>query len=78
MFLAGMETSVKKFIANSNKYVIIAITGVLVPLVLGILCSFLYVQDIKTNLFFGAVITATSVSITVETLIEMKKIKLLL
>ena len=75
MFLAGMETSVKKFIANSNKYVIIAITGVLVPLVLGILCSFLYVQDIKTNLFFGAVITATSVSITVETLIEMKKIK---
>lgn len=52
MFLAGMETSVKKFIANSNKYVIIAITGVLVPLVLGILCSFLYVQDIKTNLFY--------------------------
>ena len=35
----------------------------------------MYVQDLKTNLFFGAVITATSVSITVETLIEMKKIK---
>lgn len=75
MFLAGMETSIKKFIANSNKYVIIATMGVIVPLVLGILSSFLYVQDIKTNLFFGAVITATSVSITVETLIEMKKMK---
>lgn len=75
MFLAGMETSIKKFVANSNKYVIIAIAGVIVPLILGTTCSLMYIQDLKTNLFFGAVITATSVSITVETLIEMKKIK---
>ncbi len=75
MFLAGMETSIKKFIANSNKYVIIAIIGVIVPLILGTVVSLIYTQDLKTNLFFGAVITATSVSITVETLIEMKKIK---
>lgn len=75
MFLAGMETSIKKFISNSNKYVIIATIGVIVPLILGTIFSLLYIQDLKTNLFFGAVITATSVSITVETLIEMKKIK---
>lgn len=75
MFLAGMETSIKKFISDSNKYVIIAIAGVIVPLIMGTMCSLMYVQDLKTNLFFGAVITATSVSITVETLIEMKKIK---
>lgn len=75
MFLAGMETSIKKFISNSNKYVIIATLGVIVPLVLGTIFSLIYIQDLKTNLFFGAVITATSVSITVETLIEMKKIK---
>jgi len=75
MFLAGMETSIKKFIANSNKYIIIAGIGVVVPLILGTFASLIYVQDLKTNLFFGAAITATSVSITVETLIEMKKIK---
>ena len=75
MFLAGMETSIKKFIADSNKDVIIAAVGVVVPLILGAIFSLIYVQDFKTNLFFGAVITATSVSITVETLIEMKKIK---
>lgn len=75
MFLAGIETSIKKFIANSNKYIKIAVFGVIVPLILGTLCSLIYIQDFKTNLFFGAVITATSVSITVETLIEMKKIK---
>lgn len=75
MFLAGMETSIKKFISNSNKYVIIAVIGVVVPLILGTIFSLIYIQDLKTNLFFGAVITSTSVSITVETLIEMKKIK---
>ncbi len=75
MFLAGMETSIKKFISNSNKYIVIASIGVIVPLILGTLVSLIYVQDLKMNLFFGAVITATSVSITVETLIEMKKIK---
>ena len=68
MFLAGMETSIKKFISNGEKYLVIAAMGVVVPFIMG-------AQDFKTNLFFGAVITATSVSITVETLIEMKKIK---
>ena len=62
-------------LANSNKYVIIAAMGVIMPFLLGTIFSFIYVQDVKTNLFFGAVITATSVSITVESLIEMKKIK---
>ena len=66
MFLAGMETSIKKFIANSNKYIIIATLGVIVPLILGSVFSLIYIQDLKTNLFFGAVITATSVSIPVE------------
>lgn len=75
MFLAGMETSIKKFISNGEKYLVIAVLGVVTPLVLGTLFSLIYVQDFKTNLFFGAVITATSVSITVETLNEMKKIK---
>ena len=71
MFLAGMETSIKKFISNGEKYLVIAAMGVVVPFIMGALFSLIYVQD----LFFGAVITATSVSITVETLIEMKKIK---
>jgi Kef-type K+ transport system membrane component KefB len=51
MFLAGMETSIKKFIANSNKYIIIATIGVIVPLILGTICSLIYIQDLKTNLF---------------------------
>ena len=73
MFLAGMETSIKKFISNGEKYLVIAAMGVVVPFIMGALFSLIYVQDFKTNLFFGAVITATSVSITVETLIWNEK-----
>ncbi len=75
MFLAGMETSLKKFIPNTKKFVIIASLGVIVPFLFGVLFSRFYTTDFSLNLFFGAVITATSVSITVESLIELKKMK---
>lgn len=75
MFLAGLETSLKKFVAGTKKFVIIALIGVIIPLLLGFLFSKCYTLDNSLNLFFGAVITATSVSITVESLIEMKKLK---
>lgn len=75
MFLAGMETSLKKFMSGTKKFVMIASLGVIIPLLLGFLFSKCYTLDNSLNLFFGAVITATSVSITVESLMEMKKLK---
>lgn len=75
MFLAGMETSLKKFMAGTKKFVIIASLGVVIPLLFGFLFSKCYTLDNSLNLFFGIVITATSVSITVESLMEMKKLK---
>ncbi len=75
MFLAGMETSLKKFMEGSKKFVIIATIGVIIPLIFGFLFSKCYTLDNSLNLFFGVVITATSVSITVESLMEMKKLK---
>lgn len=75
MFLAGMETSLKKFMAGTKKFVTIASLGVIVPLLFGFLFSKCYTLDNSLNLFFGIVITATSVSITVESLMEMKKLK---
>lgn len=75
MFLAGMETSLKKFMAGTKKFVMIASLGVIIPLLFGFLFSKCYTLDNSLNLFFGIVITATSVSITVESLMEMKKLK---
>lgn len=75
MFLAGMETRLKSFIAGTKKFAIIAIMGIIFPLLFGFLFSRLYTNNFMENLIFGAVITSTSVSITIEALIELKKMK---
>lgn len=75
MFIAGMETRLKSFISGTKKFAIIAICGVITPLIFGFLFSKFYTSDFSENLFFGTVITATSVSITIEALIELKKMK---
>lgn len=75
MFIAGMETRLKSFISGTKKFAIIAVCGVIVPLIFGFLFSKFYTSNIAENLFFGIVITATSVSITIEALMELKKMK---
>lgn len=75
MFLAGMQTKLKKFISGTKKFAIIAFLGIFFPLGCGILASKLYSQDPSINLFFGLVLTISSVSITIESLMELKKLK---
>ena len=74
MFLAGLETNVEQFKKAGKSSLIIAILGILVPLTLGTLCAFLFYNNVLQNIFIGLVLTATSVSITVETLTEMGKL----
>lgn len=75
MFLVGMETRLKSFISGTKKFAIIAIVGVAFPLILGFIFSRLYTTNFTENFIFGAIITVSSVSITTEALIELKKIK---
>lgn len=74
MFLAGMETKFKSFLENTKQYFTIAIVGVIIPLFLGFLISTTYIQDFNTNLFLGILLTSTSVTITVESLIQANKL----
>lgn len=75
MFLAGMHTKLKKLIAGTKKFAIIAFLGAFFPIGCGILVSNLYTSDPSINLFFGLALTISSVSITIESLIELKKLK---
>ncbi|WP_349393518.1 cation:proton antiporter, partial [Clostridium perfringens] len=59
---------------------IIAVLGVIIPLVGGFFIANIFnkgndVNTILQNVFIGIILTATSVSITVETLKEMGKLK---
>ncbi|MDE6127910.1 MAG: cation:proton antiporter [Lachnospiraceae bacterium] len=82
MFSAGLETNLKELLKTGPKAFLIACAGVFVPLLGGAL---LYMGFYGTApwgseafykaVFVGVILTATSVSITVETLKEMGKLK---
>ena len=82
MFLAGLDTDFDDLKATGKSSVIIAFVGVLIPLGSGLLTYYLFFHGQRPDTmiflesaFVGIVLTATSVSITVETLREMGKLK---
>lgn len=82
MFSAGLDTDLKELKSNIGASLVTATIGVIVPLVGGFFAFGLYFHQDFTDynaflkcLFVGVVLTATSVSITVETLREMGKLQ---
>lgn len=82
MFSAGLGTNLKDLKSVGWKAFVIACAGVFVPLVCGTILymAFYGVEAVGTlgfyrAVFIGVVLTATSVSITVQTLAEMGKLK---
>ena len=76
MFSAGLETNIDELKKSGKASFIIALLGVLVPLVMGAGLTYFFNPsgNVLENIFVGVVLTATSVSITVETLKEMGKL----
>lgn len=82
LFSAGLETDLKQIKSVGGPAVIITVAGVIVPMGLGFLVATLcnggfanLTHDaLLTNLFYGTILTATSVGITVQTLREMGKL----
>ncbi len=75
MFNAGLETDLNELKRSGKAAFVIALIGVLVPLVGGfLLSSWFSPGNVLKNLFLGLILTATSVSITVETLQELGKL----
>ncbi len=81
MFSAGLETDIDKLKKSGVKATIIACIGVFIPLILGTLmymCFYGFSVPGTTKfveaVFIGTILTATSVSITVQVLKELGKI----
>ncbi len=85
MFTAGMETDIRQLKKTGKAALVIAALGVVVPLVVGfgvagvfnnpsVIQTDLATNRFLQNVFIGVILTATSVSITVETLKEMGKL----
>ena len=86
MFCAGLETDINELKKCGFASFIIAVSGVIVPLIGGGVFTYWFLKEgwiqpadtasiFMQAVFVGVILTATSVSITVETLQEMGKLK---
>lgn len=75
LFLAGLETDIVKMQKIGTNTLYIALGGVIIPFLLGFITTFLFFGSVKTALIFGTILSATSVSISVMTLMDIKKLK---
>ena len=81
MFNAGLETDMDQLKKSGLKATLIACAGVAVPLILGtilFMCFYGFsapgTENFNHGLFIGTILTATSVSITVQALRELGKL----
>lgn len=82
MFSAGLESDTKEIIQSGPKALAVAASGVILPLAAGTGLFLLFYGQANTQrnlfyeaLFIGCILTATSVSITVEALRELGHLK---
>lgn len=85
MFSAGLEANLDDLKQSGKASFVIALYGVLIPLVGGLLVAYFFNRQgsmqsdasaslFLQNIFIGVILTATSVSITVEALKEMNQL----
>ena len=70
MFLAGLESDLAILKKNFKASMLVAVLGVIFPLLCFFGSAFVLGKGVSTSLFYGIVFAATSVSITVEVLQE--------
>ncbi len=75
MFVAGMETDLQEMRRVGKVAFWAALGGVLLPLAGGAAAAHLFGYGWGEGLFMGAVLTATSVSISAQTLMELKSLR---
>ena len=74
LFEVGLETDVGKLLDTGGKAVAVAIGGFIAPLVMGFVVShYLFDQSFLVSLFVGGTLTATSIGITVRTLMDVHR-----
>ncbi len=75
LFEAGLETNLKKIKEDSKQAMLPASGGIVLPFILGFLLSYLFSQNISQSLIVAVIFTATSVSVSVMTLLDLGKLK---
>ena len=75
LFEVGLHSNVQQMLAVGASSMVVAVIGVIVPMVLGYFCSAYFFPDhhVLTHWFVGATLSATSVGITARVLTDLKR-----
>ncbi len=74
LFISGLDTSIAKIKRMGKASSFVAIGGVIVPFVLGFVFGILIGFNIQISVILGLILTATSVGVTVRTLMDINKL----
>lgn len=75
MFIAGLETDIDEFKRTGKASTFVGFGGIIVPLVLGYFTGVILNLTTMESWFLGLLLSATSVSISVQALKEMNRLK---
>ncbi len=75
MFIAGLEVDVAEMRKSGRASTLGGVLGVIVPFVLGLLATRWFGYEWSTAVFVGLILTATSVSISAQTLMELDALR---
>lgn len=75
MFIAGLETDIDEFKRTGKASTFVGFGGIIVPLVLGYFAGIILGITNTESWFLGLLLSATSVSISVQALKEMNRLK---
>lgn len=74
LFLAGIETDLKELKSIGKNSTLIAIGGVILPFITAGLVTYFFTKKIENAVMMGLISTATSVSVSIMTLMDMGKL----
>jgi len=75
IFEAGIQTNFSRIREESKKAIFPALGGIVFPFLFGLLLAQIFGYGLVSSLFIGAILTATSISISVITLMDIDKLK---
>jgi Kef-type K+ transport system membrane component KefB len=75
LFVAGLELHLDELSRNMRTSALAGILGVLFPFFLGIFTGLIFSMTMEESIFLGIILGASSVSISAQTLMELKQLK---
>ncbi|MCK5301330.1 MAG: cation:proton antiporter, partial [Thermoplasmatales archaeon] len=71
LFVSGLETRISKIREMGKSSTFVAIGGIIVPLMLGIITGIMFNFSIQESIVIGLILIATSVGVTVRSLLDL-------